>query len=100
MSGAEAGSGAGGAAALHLKVVTPSRLLVEADVDSVSLPTLDGEIGVWPGHRTLVVGIGRGTLSFRIGGVEESVAVRGGYAQVEPDRVVVMTEAGGDGEGA
>jgi len=83
-------------ATIHLKVVTPRRLLVEADVESVALPTLEGEVGVLPGHRPLFVGIGRGRLSYREGGGEESVAVQGGYAQVQPEKVVVMTEVGED----
>ena len=85
-------------ATIHLKVVTPRRLLVEADVEAVFLPTLEGEIGVLPGHRPLFVGIGKGRLRHRSGGEEESVAIRGGYAQVQPEKVVVMTEVGDDDE--
>ncbi len=83
-------------ATLHLKVVTPRRLLVEADVEAVFLPTLEGQIGVFPGHRPLFVGIGKGRLVYRENGGEDSVPIRGGYAQVQPEKVVVMTEAGED----
>ncbi len=81
---------------LHLKVVTPRRLLAEADVEAVFLPTLEGEIGVLPGHRPLFVGIGRGRLRYRAAGEEEIFTIRGGYAQVQPERVMVMTEVGED----
>lgn len=83
-------------ATLHLKVVTPTRLLVEAEVEAVFLPTLEGQIGVLPGHRPLFVAIGKGRLIYRESGGEDSFAVRGGYAQVQPETVVVMTEAGED----
>ncbi len=83
-------------ATIHLKVVTPRRLLVEADVEAVFLPTLEGQIGVLPGHRPLFVGMGRGRLIYREAGGEESFAIRGGYAQVQPEKVVVMTEVGED----
>jgi F-type H+-transporting ATPase subunit epsilon len=86
-------------ATLHLTVVTPRRLLVEADVEAVFLPTLEGQIGVYPGHRPLFTGIGKGRLTYREKGAEESFAVRGGYAQVQPEKVVVMTEVAED-EGA
>ena len=80
-----------------LKVVTPRRLLVDADVDAVFLPTLEGQIGVYPGHRPLFTGIGRGLLLYREkGGGEESFAIRGGYAQVQPEKVVVITEVDED----
>ena len=87
-------------ATLHLKVVTPRRLLVEADVEAVFLPTLEGQIGVLPGHRPLFVGIGRGSLIYKESGSEDSVAIKGGYAQVQPEKVVVMTEVGEDDESA
>lgn len=86
-------------ATLHLKVVTPRRLLVEAEVEAVFLPTLEGQIGVLPGHRPLFVGIGKGRIVYRErGGAEEAVSVRGGYAQVQPEKVIVMTEVGEDDE--
>jgi F-type H+-transporting ATPase subunit epsilon len=85
-------------ATLHLKVITPRRLLVEADVEAVFLPTLEGQIGVFPGHRPLFVGIGRGRLIYRDSGAEDSVGIRGGYAQVQPEKVVVLTEVGEDDE--
>jgi len=85
-------------ATLHLKVVTPRRLLVEADVEAVFLPSLEGQLGVLPGHRPLFVGIGRGQLSYRAGGDQESFAIQGGYAQVQPEKVVVLTEVGEDDE--
>lgn len=88
----------GKAATLHLKVVSPRRLLAEADVEAVFLPTLEGQIGVFPGHRPLFVGIGKGKLVYREAGGEEAVRVQGGYAQVQPERVVVMTEVGEDDE--
>jgi len=85
-------------ATIHLKVVTPARLLVEADVDAVFLPSLEGEVGILPGHRPLFVGIGTGHVRFRSGGDEETFPIRGGYAQVQPERVVVMTDVGEDDE--
>ena len=81
---------------IHLKVVTPLRLLAETDADVVYLPTLEGEIGVLPGHRPLYTAIGRGVLSFRADGDEERFAIKGGFAEIRPDEVVVVTEMGED----
>jgi len=85
-------------ATIHLKVITPRRLLAEADVESVSLPSLEGEIGILPGHRPLFVGIGKGRLRFRSGADEEAVRIQGGYAQIQPEKVLVMTDIGEDDE--
>jgi F-type H+-transporting ATPase subunit epsilon len=76
---------------LRLKVVTPRLLLVDADVEEVQVPTIDGLIGVYPGHRPLMAAIGRGTLSYRQAGDEESFAIDGGTAEIRPDRVLIFT---------
>jgi F-type H+-transporting ATPase subunit epsilon len=85
-------------ATIHVKVITPNRLLAEADVDSISLPSLEGEIGVLPGHRPLFVGIGKGLVRFRVDSDEESFAIKGGYAQVQPEKVLVITDIDEDDE--
>lgn len=88
----------GGEATIRLEVITPGRLLVDTDVEAVFLPSLEGEIGILPGHRPLFVGIGRGRIRYVSGSDEEAVSVRGGYAQVQPEKVVVMTEVDADEE--
>jgi F0F1-type ATP synthase epsilon subunit len=77
---------------LRLRVITPRRLLADAEAEFVSIPSLEGYLGILPGHRSLVAGIGKGRISFRAGGGEESFSVRGGFARIEPDEVLVMTE--------
>jgi F-type H+-transporting ATPase subunit epsilon len=79
-------------ATFHLKVITPRALLVEADVDEVQIPTTEGLIGVFAGHRPLVVALGEGTLTYRQGKYEETFAVAGGLAEIGPDRTLVFTE--------
>ena len=76
----------------QLKVITPGRLLIEADVEEASLPGLDGLIGVLPGHRPLMLALGQGKLSYRQGADGESFDVIGGQAEILPDRVLVFTE--------
>ncbi len=76
---------------LHLKVVTPRLLLVDSEVEDVQVPTVEGLIGVYPGHRPLMVSIGRGTLSYRLGSEEESFEISGGTAEIHPDHVLIFT---------
>jgi F-type H+-transporting ATPase subunit epsilon len=77
---------------VRLKVITPHRVLCEADADEVSLPGLDGQIGILPGHRPMVVALGEGTLTYRAGDETGAYAVRGGYAEVRGDQVLVFTD--------
>ncbi len=80
------------AIAIHLKVITPHRILCEADAAEVSLPGLDGLIGILPGHRPMVIALGEGTLTYRADGEVEAHEVRGGYAEIRGDQVLVFTE--------
>jgi F-type H+-transporting ATPase subunit epsilon len=77
---------------LRLRVITSHRLLAEEDVQDVTLPSLDGYLGIFPGHRPLMLALGRGELSFRAAGREERFSVEGGYAEVRPEQVLVFTE--------
>jgi len=86
------------AAKIQLKVITPRRLAVEAEVSAVSLPGLDGELGILPGHRPLIAALGRGRLRFPSEAEEESLSIRGGYADIRPDAVLVFTELSDDGQ--
>jgi len=80
----------------RLKVVTPRKLLCEVDAEWASIPTLEGYIGILPGHRPLFAAVGKGELTYRAEGSEEGNRIEGGFVQVQPDEVVVMTEESGD----
>jgi len=75
-----------------LEIVTPERLAFSEEVDSVTLPGGEGELGVLPHHAPLVSTLGIGELRIRRGGEEELFAIAGGFLQVRPDKVVVMAE--------
>ncbi|MGD8535087.1 MAG: F0F1 ATP synthase subunit epsilon [Candidatus Aminicenantes bacterium] len=79
--------------AIRLKVISPRKLLVDEEVQDVSLPSLEGYIGILPGHRPLVLALGEGDISYRMAGREESLSVRGGFAEVLPEKVLVFTES-------
>ncbi|MGD2294871.1 MAG: F0F1 ATP synthase subunit epsilon [Candidatus Aminicenantes bacterium] len=76
---------------LQLKVFTPQKLLVEEDVQEVSLPSLEGLLGILPGHRPLLVVLGDGDLSCKSAHKERTFTVSGGYAEVQTDSVRVFT---------
>ncbi|MEX2011945.1 MAG: F0F1 ATP synthase subunit epsilon [Chloroflexota bacterium] len=75
-----------------LEIVTPERLVFSEEVDAVTLPGSEGELGVLPHHAPLVSTLGIGELKIRRGGEEELFAIAGGFLQVRPDKVVVMAE--------
>ena len=77
---------------IQLEIVTPERLLFDEPVDSVVVPGSEGELGILPHHAPLLTTLGVGELRIRRGGLEESIAIVGGFLQVRPDKVVVMAE--------
>jgi F-type H+-transporting ATPase subunit epsilon len=77
---------------LQLDIVTPEKLAYSDEVDAVTLPGSEGELGVLPHHAPLVSTLGAGELRLRKAGAEESFAIVGGFLQVLPDKVVVMAE--------
>ena len=84
---------------LHLEIVTPSRRVVEVEVDEVRLPGALGEMGVLPGHIPLLTSLAAGPLTYFEGSTETKFAVQGGFAEVLPDRVTILAtvaEAPGD----
>jgi len=83
-------------ASLNLRVILPRSLLVEAEVAEVSLPGLDGYLGILPGHRPLVIALGVGSITYKHDSTEEAISIQGGYAEIFPDSVLVFTELSKD----
>jgi len=78
---------------IRLKVISPRKVLVDEEVQEVSLPSLEGYVGILPGHRPLLLALGEGDITYRLAGREESLTVRGGFAEVLPEKVLVFTES-------
>jgi len=75
---------------IRLKVISPRKLLVDEEVKEVSLPSLDGYLGILPGHRPIFLALAEGEISYRLDGKELSLPIQGGYAEVLPDKVLVF----------
>ncbi len=81
---------------LKLRVISPLELFVDEEVQEVFLPSLEGLLGIYPGHRPLFVALGQGTLTYKRVGKETELPVQGGIAEVLPDRVLVFIKQGKD----
>lgn len=78
--------------ALTLEIVTPEARVYSDTVDTVVIPTTSGEIGILPGHIPLLTEVEHGELRVTKNGVTSLLAVSGGFAEVEGDRVHVLAE--------
>ena len=77
---------------IELEVVTPERQVLHETVQSVELPSPDGYLGILPGHAALITELGIGHLSYLKGAETRYLTVIHGYAEVLPDRVIVLAE--------
>jgi F-type H+-transporting ATPase subunit epsilon len=78
---------------LHLEVVTPARVVLEKDVDSVVAPGSEGEFGVLPGHVSFLSGIVPGELRYTAGSEQEVLSVTAGFAEVFKNKVSILVDA-------
>ncbi len=79
---------------INLTVVTRERKILDAEADEVVLPAADGEIGVLPGHTPLLTTLRIGQMRYRTGETMERLVISWGFAEVLPDRVIVLAERG------
>jgi F-type H+-transporting ATPase subunit epsilon len=77
---------------LKLEVVTPIAIIYSQDVQSVTLPAIDGQIGVFPHHVPLLTRIVPGEIIIRRDGRDEFFAVGGGLVEVTGDSVSIVTD--------
>jgi len=68
---------------LILEIVTPEAKVYADTIDSVVIPTVEGEIGILPGHIPLLTQIESGELRVTKGNSIQWLAVGGGFAQID-----------------
>lgn len=76
----------------ELIIVTPEREVFRDQVESVTLPTMDGQITVLANHMPLATILKAGELIIRTSGREEPFAIGGGFLEVHPEKLVVLAD--------
>ena len=79
--------------AISLKVLAPNQNVYEGEAEEVILPSTTGQIGVLPGHISLVTAIDIGVLRMRTNSQWKSIALMGGFAEIESDEVIVLVNS-------
>ncbi len=81
------------AATTHLKVIAPERTFFEGDAEMVELNTVEGEMGILPGHIPLTTIVAPGVLRIFIGDEEKEAALLSGFVEIQKDRITILAEA-------
>jgi len=81
---------------IRCEIVSQDRVVFEGEADIVILPGTEGEMGILPNHAPLLSTLNYGVMEVRVQGKEYFFTVAGGVVDVQPDRVVVLTDAAED----
>lgn len=80
------------AATLKLEIVTPEAVTYSENVDMVTLPAVEGEMGIYPMHVPLLTQVVAGEVSVRKDGQEFFLAVGEGFVEITGERVAILTD--------
>ena len=78
---------------LKLEIVTPEKRVLDAEVDSVTVPTATGEAGILPNHAPLISALKPGILAYTNRGNTDKLAVSGGFVEVNANTVSVLADS-------
>src|ERR1700753_3706867 len=80
------------AATLKLEIVTPDAKVFSEDVEMVTLPGVEGEMGIYPNHVPLLTQIVSGEIIARKGGQDFFLAIGEGFVEVTGDHVSILAD--------
>jgi len=80
------------AGTLKLEIVTPDAVTYSEDVEMVTLPGAEGEMGIYPNHIPVLTRVVPGEVIARKSGREEFLAVGDGFVEITGERVALMTD--------
>lgn len=75
---------------LTLRVLAPDQSVFDGSAEEVILPSTTGQVGILPGHVTMLAALDTGVMRLRAGGSWSSIALLGGFAEVEANEVTVL----------
>lgn len=77
---------------LNLEIVTPEKKVLDEKVDSVTIPTSSGDVGIMTNHAPMISALRSGVLSFNKGGQVERMVISGGFVEIGNNNVSVLAE--------
>ncbi|NJL20739.1 MAG: F0F1 ATP synthase subunit epsilon [Leptolyngbyaceae cyanobacterium SM1_3_5] len=83
---------------LTVRVVAPDRTVWDASAEEVILPSTTGQLGILSGHAPLLTALDTGVLRVREGRDWVSIALQGGFAEVEADEVTILVNGAERGD--
>jgi len=77
---------------LLLEIITPEKVIFKDEVQEVVVPTSEGEIAILPNHINLLTQVSPGELIIKKGSTQHSLAITGGFLEVNQNTVSIVAE--------
>ena len=74
----------------YLEIITPDRQFYTGPATNLTMPALDGEYGVQPGHEPIVTALEPGNVRYCVDGTWKEVVVTQGFAEIMPDYAILL----------
>lgn len=76
-----------------LEMFTPKKQFFSGDVESAVFNSIDGEIGILPGHYPMTAAVAPGEIKIKIGGEWKNAFNSEGFIEVRPDEVLIFSHS-------
>jgi len=74
----------------HLEIITPEKVLVTDDVDSLEAPGTAGEFQILAEHTPFLTDLGIGAITYVKGGKKQFISISGGFCEVQPKKTLIL----------
>lgn len=80
-------------AVFKLEIFTPKKQFFSGNVESVVFNSIDGEIGILPGHYPMTAAVAPGEIKIKVDGEWKSAFNSEGFIEVRPDEVLIFSHS-------
>ena len=77
---------------IQCDLVTQERLVYSGEADYVSIPGVEGVMGILPNHAPLLTALNFGEVIIRHDGTEDFYAIGGGFVEIQPEKIVILAD--------
>jgi len=78
---------------IRLEIVTPEKRVLDAEVDSVTIPTASGEAAILQNHAPLISALKPGIVAYAVRGTTDKLVISGGFVEVSSNFVSVLADS-------
>jgi len=77
---------------IKFKIVTPERTVFEREINQATLPVVDGQVTIMPGHRSYIAAIKSGEIILKMENEEMVLATSGGFIEFNDNSLILLAD--------